>query len=274
VRKAEPQGHVVRGHPVGQPLQCVLGRGSRDTDLLTAAANRRGQASRLLRHQDDQRGARRLLQGLEQGIGGGGIEMIGGVDKCHLPLRAAGRQRAALDERADRRHRDLIRLRFRIGSDAQKVRMASGSNQVAIRAAPAGVSACRGRTTQQRAGKQLDQMSLTDPACTTDHKAMRKPPVPTRAVQAHPILDHPRQRGIRVERAADVRGRIAHCERRHAPTAIPSLRIAAGSVICCGATTPTPRRRASGLGAGAGRPPRPVRFIRRVPERIVTDRSR
>ncbi len=81
-----------------QPLEALLFRGQRDIDPLAAAQNGRGQAPDAVGDEHQQGIARRLLQRLEQAVGGRGGHGIGWIDDGHLAPALIAREAQRGDE--------------------------------------------------------------------------------------------------------------------------------------------------------------------------------
>ena len=126
--------HAVRiADPLpGEPRGTFCGAGLRRCDDLTATANRRGQAPRLVRHEQQERAGRRFLERLQQRVRGGSIHPLGRIDDADLGPAAMARQLRPAGQRADFVDDDPFdRLHHVVGDvdrlDDAQVRMLAGA---------------------------------------------------------------------------------------------------------------------------------------------------
>ena len=153
-----------------EPCGRVGRRGARRRHASAATAQRRRHAPGLVRDQQEERRRWRLLERLQQRIGGRGVHRFGGNDHRDLGAAAVARQLHPVDQRTDAidrdgiEHLDLSVVLDRKRLDQLQVRMLARGHVTAARAGSARETVGTRRLAQQRAGQVQRERALADSA--------------------------------------------------------------------------------------------------------------
>jgi hypothetical protein len=81
-----------------------------------------------MRHDQEQRAGRRLLQQLEQGIGGGAVHVLGRIDDADAPAALGGTRAEAVEHATDGIDRDVAGVALAVGlrDAAQQMQVGMG----------------------------------------------------------------------------------------------------------------------------------------------------
>ncbi len=160
-------------------------------DRLATTADRDRQPGDILRHQDEDGVAGRLLEVLEQRVGRIDVHGVGRIDNGHLARAQAGGQRQALDQRPYCIHGNLGFTRLR--GQPEAVGMGPAGPQLTRPALAAGAARAR-LNAQQPSGHGIGECRLARAERSRNQQRVRQPARFQLGFECLPVLFQPGQR--------------------------------------------------------------------------------